>query len=249
MRWGRRELCGAVCAGPGAAPAGKIGWDPPRKIMKAKRREKNPPPTGKPARGFPAPAPAPRPNMPTAPKKYWLRARGWAVEVTAHRLSAKQLATVREHCAREGIDSESLGNMEEILPDYNCYDTNMWQSGCVPVADLTGFSLVDGSGKELFAIPPLSGTRVEGESSGEKKKSARGNVLVYFEESKGLVATWELESSSAPVPGDFSFRISRILVGPDATEYVDGVIFRGEELERDYDGEELVGKAAYSRLL
>lgn len=184
-------------------------------------------------------------------RTYTLLARGWSVEVTTHRLSKRQSDKLKKWGQKEGGETESLGNAEDILSGYNCYDTNLWQSGVVPVAGSSGLLMLDDNQKEIFSIPELTrGVKTVREKAGDFFiKSNKGDVLVYFEESKGAGAAWVLESCNPPRKQDFVVQLSEINIGGDATAYVYGVLYKGEVLERDYDQEDLVGKAAYSTLL
>jgi len=185
-------------------------------------------------------------------KKYEMRAIGWAVEVTAHRLSPRQTNAVREWLDKNA--DQCMGNMEEVLEEYNCYNTNLWQSGCVPLAKNNGFVVLGEDGQIVLGIPELGRKKGEGMVVGKisevfKAQSKEKNILVYFEETKGISAVWKLASESVPDAKDFTFRISKIAVGGESIEYIESALFRGVELERDYEGEELVGKAAYSQLV
>ena len=187
----------------------------------------------------------------TETRRYTLLARGWSVEVTAHKLTKKQSGKLKKWCRDEGAELSSFGNAEDILSDYNCYDTNLWQSGVVPVASSNGLLLRDENRRDIFSIPELtSGVRAVREKAGDLiVKPDKGDVLVYFEESKGAGAAWVLESSSVPQVKDLVVQLSEINVGGDATEYIYGMLYKGNMLERDYDQEDLMGKASYSMLL
>lgn len=185
------------------------------------------------------------------PKKYQIRALGYCVEATAHGLSKDEVTLVERWCEAEGCTPDEItGNLEEALDGYNCYSTNLWQSGIVPIVDSVRLVLLDDEENEILTIAkPRS--LVGGAATEHTLKTDRkdGNVLVYFEEYKGLVATWTLQSDSIPTAKDFSVDTDKIVVDGDETEFIDGVRFRGEELERDYDEEDIRGKAAYSVLL
>jgi len=184
-------------------------------------------------------------------KRYQVRALGYCVEVTAHKLSKKEISQVKEWCEREGHDlSDMSGSLEEALDGYNCYSTNLWQSGIVPILGSVRFVVVDEHEHEILTISKP--TIVEAKCPAGDVLSVdkgEGDVLVYFEEYKGLVATWVFSSTSKPKVKDFSISADKITVAGEETKYVDGVYFCGEELERDYDYESIRGKAAYSALL
>jgi uncharacterized protein (TIGR02145 family) len=173
--------------------------------------------------------------------------------VTAQRLDPSEVEQILSHCKQENVSPDSLGNMEDVLEDYDCYSTNMWQSGCVPIADKTSFVVVNEGGEKLFEIPPELTKNSSTKKSKETAFSATakdGNVLVYTEESKGLSAVWDFHSLETPEASDFIFCISTIAVAGETTQFVKEVLFNGESLERNYEeAEDLEGKAAYSRLI
>lgn len=184
-------------------------------------------------------------------KKYNLRALGYCVEATAHKLSAEEAAAVEEWCESEGCATDEIsGSGEEFLPDYDCYSTNLWQSGIVPVVSSVRLMLLDCEDNEILSIdkPWTFGTEGGG-GDALRVDRGEGNVLVYFEESKGLVAAWGLEATEVPSAADFTVETNKIVVDGDETEFISEIRFLGKKLERDYDQEDITGKAAYSFLL
>jgi hypothetical protein len=182
---------------------------------------------------------------------YEIRALGYCVEVTAHRLRRREVEKVVGWCEREGCEvSDISGNLEEALEGYNCYSTNLWQSGIVPLVGGVRFVLIGPEGNEVFSARELSAIKggVKSDPPFETVKGG-GNVLVYFEEYKGLAATWVLPSSTPPDPRDLSVLTNAIVVGGEATEFVAGLYYQNVEMERDYENENFRGKAAYSRLI
>jgi hypothetical protein len=185
-------------------------------------------------------------------KTYHVRALGYCVETTAHRLSKDDVKKVEQWCEREGCSTdEIMGNLEEALDGYNCYSTNLWQSGIVPVLDSVRLVLVDSEENEVLTIKKVGNLR--GKTNPNPSlcvgKGQGGDVLVYTEEYKGLVATWILSSNTEPTEADIVVDTDKIMVDGKETEFIDGIRFRGQELERDYDEEDIRGKAAYSVLL
>ena len=183
------------------------------------------------------------------PKRYELKALGYCIEVTAHKLSSEQLREVKEHCKQEDLDLKGdVGNLEDYLEGYDMYDTNMWQSSTVPFLGSCGFVLFDSKDKPVFEVEDIS----KYSSSGTEVftcKRGKGDVAVAHQEFKGTSAIWFFETNEVPELKDFNFRIGKIIVGDDEIEFVEGVDYKGQELERDYDGEFYNGKAFYTYLL
>jgi hypothetical protein len=188
------------------------------------------------------------------PKKYQLKGLGWCGEITAHKLTPAQVKVVKARAKEESIDLDSLGNMEDVLENYNCYDTNAWQSGVLPFLHGSRYVLVDSKDKILFSIEsfentPLGPKLISGKKPEYCAKRGKGNLLVYCEEHKGTTAVWNLEEETDPQPKDFTFTIGKLEIDGDTTPFVYSVSYKGKELERDYDEEMIVGKAAYSLLI
>lgn len=200
------------------------------------------------------PTPAPSPSTPSSKgkvKKYQLRALGYCVEVTAHKLSKKESKEAQDWCESEGCPpDEIMGSLEVALGGYDCYSTNLWQSGMVPVLGSVRLVLTDSNENEIFTIKePLQMKRTVTPGTNRRVDRANEDTLVYFEESKGLVASWVIMSNLTPSASDFSLSTDKLVIDYDETEFITGVHFKGEELERDDDEEDVRGKAAYSMLL
>jgi hypothetical protein len=187
-----------------------------------------------------------------SPKNYQLRALGWGVEVTSHYLSTRELAKAKKWLATENLNPELFhGSLEDILPKYNCYHTNHWQSGCVPLLDLTRLVLVDSQEKVVFSLNRPHEMQVL-DAGYPVLKAAAGtgkNLAVYTEECKGQVAMWPVVSMSRPRKKDFVVLKSRIDIAGEDIWYISGIKFQDKELEADYDYEDVRGKAAYTKIL
>lgn len=203
------------------------------------------------------PLPPTPPSGPSAPpakgdvKKYQLRALGYCVEVTAHKLNEKESKEAQDWCESEGCSpDEIMGSLEDALDGYDCYNTNLWQSGMVPVLGSVRLVLIDFNENEIFTIKdPLQMKRNITSGTNRRVDRANEDTLVYFEESKGLVAPWVITSNLIPSPSDFSLSTDKLVIDYDETEFITGIQFKGEELERDDEEEDVRGKAAYSMLL
>jgi hypothetical protein len=92
-------------------------------------------------------------KAPAKLKKFQLKGLGWCGEITAHKLTAPQIKQVKAHAKENGEDLDSLGgSMEDIVNNYNCYDTNLWQSGILPFLHGTCYALVDSKNKIIYSI-------------------------------------------------------------------------------------------------
>jgi hypothetical protein len=190
--------------------------------------------------------------MSATPKNYQLRALGWGVEITSHRLSRRESAAAKQWLNSQKLDPKNFsGSLEEILPKYNCYSTNHWQSGIVPLLDLTRLILVDSNEEIVFSLnsPREMAVSDPGYPVLKACPEPKQDMLIYTEESKGLFAVWPVTSPSRPQKKDFTILKSLISIEKEEIWYISGIQFRGKELEADYDYEDIRGKAAYSSII
>jgi hypothetical protein len=181
-------------------------------------------------------------------KTYQIRALGYCFEMTAHNLNAKQLESLHRFCDQEGISpTGELPCLEGVIEDYDMYNTNMWQTGTVPVVGSSRYGCYDNENKEIFLIEDITPYSLENGQNFEVF-TADGDVLLACEEFKGTTAVWTLVSTKAPQPNLFRFNLGKVLYpDSDIAYFVENLFYEGQELERDYDEEFLVGKASYSK--
>lgn len=189
--------------------------------------------------------------------KFDIRAIGWSIEVSAQSLTRDEYTFVRKWCSKNGHEPENFsGNLEGELPGYNAYSTNLWQTGCVPMLELNRFFLYNHVGNALLPITaPLIRSsevglrRCKGSDIVHPLKPRHNRVLVYFEETKGVGAVWRFPHKGDPDIEKFTILYSKFSLGDESFYYVVGLEYKGKELERNYDLEDLSGKASYSKLL
>lgn len=175
--------------------------------------------------------------------------------MSAHRLTAPQVKQVKLHASENEEDLDNLsGSMEDIVDGYDCYDTNLWQSGTLPLLHGTCYVLVDDQNEIISRVEKFENSNTGPKFETAQKpsylaKRGKGNVLVFIEEHKGTTAVWEIESGVTPEEKDLTFKLENIRIDDEDTLYVASVLYKGEPLERNYDEEMLNGKAAYSKLL
>jgi len=189
--------------------------------------------------------------------EYSIRALGWAIEVTGHTLTKPELTFLKKWCGDNDYEFDNIpGSCEGILDGYNCYSSNSWQLGCVPLLDLNRFFLFEPKSKvslpltqALITNSKLQLKYVKDFDSVYKLKARYNKLLVYTEESKGTTAAWKLLSPSLPKVEDFTILYSKFVLGKETVSFVSGLEYCGLDLERDYDLEDLQGKVAYSKIL
>lgn len=185
-------------------------------------------------------------------KTYQLRALGWGVEITSHNLSSREMGKALKWLAEEKLDPNLFdGSLEGILPKYNCYSTNHWQSGCVPLLNLTRLVLVDSQEKVVFSMNKPWDMQIldAGYPVLEAPCNPAKNLAVYTEECKGQLAVWPVISTTRPRKKDFTVLKSRISIAGEDIWYISGIRFKNDDLDADYDYEDVRGKAAYTKIL
>lgn len=194
-------------------------------------------------------------------KNYLLKAVGWCAETTAQELSESEVDLVKAYCDQEDCEPQFIsGSLEDILEDYNCYHTNLWQSGAVSIANLTTLVLEEAeTNKEVFRVDKVLENAMEGDFPSilslktnefiieEKQK----DILIYCEEYKGTTAVWELKVKDGiiPKPSDFTIELDSIVIEGEETLYIASINYQEIPLNRVHDLEDMEGKAAYSKLL
>jgi hypothetical protein len=68
------------------------------------------------------------------------------------------------------------------------------------------------------------------------------NILLVYEEVKGTLVDFSLESDETPKPSDFAMTVQSMETPEYELELVDKVFFKGGELERQYEQEHYWGK-------
>jgi hypothetical protein len=68
------------------------------------------------------------------------------------------------------------------------------------------------------------------------------NILLVYEETKGTMVDFVVESDEAPNPIDFSFTVQTLETPDYELELVDKVFFKGTQLEPVYEQENYTGK-------
>lgn len=176
-------------------------------------------------------------------KKFRLQANGWAIEASAHKLTTSELELVRQAMAANDEQNQIGGSLEEILPEYECFRTNLWQSGQVPLIENSRFFLIgEGAAKEV----EIDNRKNAAETSEYLAPTGDGSIAVYVEESKGLTAVWDIEAEIEPDPQKLELEIGKIVVGGECFEYIYGINYDGSTLEPNYEAECLDGKGSYT---
>lgn len=188
--------------------------------------------------------------------KFYVKAIGWSMEATGQILTKAEMAYLTKWCKDNDFEFDNIpGQLEDVLGGYNCYHTNGWQTGCVPLLELNRFFVFDELGKSSLAItsPLINNSKTNFYHNKDLDmiytlKPRYNRLLAYFEEYKGVSAVWELTCEQFPKAEDFTISYAKFDLAKESFTFVTNLEFRGKVLERDFDAEVSVGKASYSKI-
>jgi hypothetical protein len=192
--------------------------------------------------------------------KYKLIVNGFQFDGHAHKLTESEVLKILK--LQEGDKVKNLAlvhdEIENLLEDYSLSESNWW-SMIAPFAYwFTTFTLIDEFEKpiwtvklkELGDIYDLSDKyQINNEGFDEPKETRDAypcegyeNILFTFHENKGCLGGFCFESEDEPTKNDFAVVVGTIETPENEIEYLDRFYFRGQELEWDYDYEDVKGK-------
>lgn len=180
---------------------------------------------------------------------YELRAQGYCVEATAHRLTATESKKLRKRLRDEDSETNSdVGSLDDVLSSSNRTNSKIWQTSMLPLVESSVFLLFDNKNRKVFSINKISPNRT---TSGESFEASdeESDVVVSFEEHRGTTSVWVVPSRSSPKMSDFKFKIGKIVTGDETREFVEAIFYKDLELGRDLDAEFVHHSAFYSRLV
>lgn len=194
-------------------------------------------------------------------KKWTLTVSGWSVNASTHNLTNEEVEKINDLKFEMDVEdlSDLMGDLEEILPGYNMFSTNMWVLERPMIAEKTFLQILDENENvvkkfELSQIDDIMDNDDETEVEIEYFTNLPNgqdiqNVLWVCEENKGLCCSFEVLSDVEPEVEDFTFSSSYIETREGDIEILDRIFYKGKELEMSYDMQELSGKAITIELI
>jgi hypothetical protein len=191
--------------------------------------------------------------------KYSLLVNGTGFDGSAHVLTSEEVQKIRDFQVEAGYDSlgELYSDLPELLDGYDHYDTNYWVRSTAMATPRLHFVLVDDDEKIVWDVKPEELSGVNDETIGFKfpedaedhikeidayPHEGKENILLVYEETKGTMIDFVVESDEVPKPIDFSFTIQSLETPEYELELVDKVFFKGNQLEPVYEQENYSGK-------
>jgi hypothetical protein len=191
--------------------------------------------------------------------KYSLLINGTGFDGSAHVLTSEEVQKIRDFQVEAGYDTleEIYSELPELLDGYDHYDTNYWVTSTAMVTPRLHFVLVDENEEVVWDVKPEELSFVNDETIGftfpedaeDRTKEIDGyphegkeNILLVYEETKGTMVDFVVESDEVPNPTDFCFTIQSLETPDYELELVDKVFFKGTQLESVYEQENYTGK-------
>jgi hypothetical protein len=191
--------------------------------------------------------------------KYSLLVNGTGFDGSAHVLTSEEVQKIRDFQVEAGYDSlgELYSDLPELLDGYDHYDTNYWVRSTAMATSRLHFVLVDDDEKIVWDVKPEELSGVNDETIGFKfpedaedhikeidayPHEGKENILLVYEETKGTMIDFVVESDEVPKPIDFSFTIQSLETPEYELELIDKVFFKGNQLEPVYEQENYSGK-------
>jgi hypothetical protein len=189
--------------------------------------------------------------------KYNLILGGYGIDGSAHVLTSEEVKKIRDFKEEAGYESlvDIYTELPMLLDEYDHYDTNYWVTSSPLATPSLRFVLVDENEQVVWEVKmeELSKTFMDDfeypENADDSTKiidaypyDEKPNILLVYEEVKGTLVDFSLESDETPKPSDFAMTVQSMETPEYELELVDKVFFKGGELERQYEQEHYWGK-------
>jgi hypothetical protein len=197
--------------------------------------------------------------------KYRLIMSGNCFEGSAHILTGNEVIKIHEFKIKNGFESlvemhselSSILGEETYIPDTH---TNYWMNLTAMKDSRLNFKLLDEKDNNLWELqeicdleetpwvdlvpyeqldaPTLAAYTASGNAELDAyPHDAKPNILLYYQELRGTLVSFTIETDTQPKPTDFA-HTSRSLETPKyEIELVDKVFYKGQLLKREYEYE------------
>jgi len=192
--------------------------------------------------------------------KYKLIVNGYQLECHAHKL--KQNEAIKIKNLKKEKDIKELASIhdeiEDLIENYSISENNWWSLIAPFAEESTSFTLIDGLEKQIWKaklndlgdVYELSDKYpITKEGFDEPLKIFHAcpgkdieNILFTIQENKGCLGELSFESNNMPIKKDFAVVVGCIETQENEIEYLARFYFRGQELDWEYDYEDVKGK-------
>ena len=202
--------------------------------------------------------------------KYRLIMSGNCFEGSAHILTDNEVRKIHKFKIKNGFDSlaEMHSELSSILGEENYVPethTNYWMNLTAMKDSRLNFKLLDENENNIWEsqeiceleetpwidlvpyeqldAPALAAYTASGNAELDAyPHDAKSNILLYYQELRGTLVSFTIETDTQPKPSDFA-HTSRSLETPKyEIELVDKLFYKGQLLKREYEYEDYRGK-------
>ena len=194
--------------------------------------------------------------------KYTLLVSGSCFEGSAHVLAENEVKILHEFKQKNGYESweEMHSDLSTILENYNPDDTNYWVTSTALKTPRLHFVLLDENQNVIWDSKSNELSDIEDDNTWSEYPDAiarliendwlsptksidayphdeKPNILLVYQEVRGTLINFTIESDTQPNPKDFAHTTQSLETPEYELELVDRVFYRGQLLEREYDHE------------
>jgi hypothetical protein len=194
-------------------------------------------------------------------KKWNITVAGWSHNASAHNVSNQIVEKINEHKFEMDVEdlTDLLGDLEEIIPGYSMYSTNMWVLDRPVISETVFLQILDEDRKvykkfELSQIDDIMFLEEDVEIeiplySIIPDGDLIQNVLYVQEDNKGLICSFEIISDEEPQIEDITYSSSYIETPDGDIEILDNLFYKGQPLEMSYEMQDVSGKSITVELI
>ncbi len=190
-------------------------------------------------------------------KKLQLIVSGFELNATCHILTMKQslrLIEIQKKNPKGNLSSIGY-EIEQILQGFYLFQDNAWSISKPLINDALSFRLLDENENiiENFSLKQMTNIldvnhKIKLEKYVILPNKSKENILLYYEENKGDVCSFNIISDDVPAPKEFSYMKGKMQTPDGYFEYIASVFYNEEELMISYDYQDVDGKTSFMKL-
>lgn len=187
--------------------------------------------------------------------KYTINVYGWELNGSAQSITDQQVQELIDYQIEMGIEdlSEIGYSLEDVIENYEPFMADLWviskvmdhpDSTYIEVVNEVGDIVIECKLSDLTTIdevdelyePPMC-------LAGFPEEGVNDNVLLFLEENKGLVCSYDFICNGLPKVEDINYSQNLIETTDGDWEFVDNFYHKQLELEQNFDNQSVRGKA------
>lgn len=188
-------------------------------------------------------------------KKWIITVSGWSVNASAHDISNEIVDKINQHKFDMAVEdlTDLMGDLEEIIPGYDMYSTNMWVLDRPVISEKVFLKLLDENNKVMksFELSQIDDIMFLEEDvkieipfySIIPDGDLIQNVIYVQEDNKGLICSFEIISDEEPKIEDITYSSSVIETPDGDIDILNNLFYKGQLLEMSYEMQDVSGKS------